>query len=63
MLAFPIAFWGMNLWLQNYAYRIHIPWYLWIGITISIIGLVLSTIWVQIMKVVNENPADVIKRN
>lgn len=63
VLAFPIAFWGMNLWLQNYAYRIHIPWYLWIGITISIIGLVLSTIWVQIMKVVNENPADVIKRN
>ena len=63
VLAFPITFWGMNLWLQNYAYRINIPWYLWIGITISIIGLVLSTIWIQITKVANENPADVIKRN
>jgi predicted permease len=56
IIAFPIAWWLMNHWLQNYAYRIEISWWIFIiaGLTAFMIALV--TISSQAIKTATANP-------
>jgi ABC-type antimicrobial peptide transport system permease subunit len=56
MIASPIAWWVMNKWLQNFAYRININWsvFVFAGITVLIIALV--TISFQAVKAAVANP-------
>lgn len=60
-MALPIAYLIMNNWLQGYAYRTTIPWWLLLGVVIGVIVVVLLTIFGQILKAANSNPAEVVK--
>ena len=61
LIAFPIAYLIMADWLSGYAYRIEIaPWWFAV-ILVGIAALVLITIWQQVIKAANENPAEVVK--
>lgn len=56
LIAAPIAWYFTNKWLQNYAYRINIGWWIFIlGAAISIV-IVLATISVNAIKAAVANP-------
>ena len=61
LIAFPIAYLIMVDWLSGYAYRIGIAIWWLVAILAGIAALVLLTIWQQVVKAANENPAEVIK--
>jgi len=56
LLAFPVAWYFMNNWLQDFAYRINMPWWVFIiaGVTAGFIALV--TISFQAIKAAVANP-------
>ncbi|RYY28930.1 MAG: FtsX-like permease family protein [Sphingobacteriaceae bacterium] len=58
VIASPIVWWAMNKWLQGFAYRIHIQW--WMFVTGGIIALILAlvTISFQAIKAALANPVD-----
>jgi hypothetical protein len=55
-IAFPIAWWAMSKWLQDYAYRIDISWWIF-ALAISLTLLVaLITVSIQAVKAATANP-------
>jgi putative ABC transport system permease protein len=56
VLAFPLAWWFMNDWLKDFAYRTTISW--WIYVTAGVLALViaLATISFQAIKAALANP-------
>jgi len=56
LIAFPVAYFLMDSWLQNYAYRINISW--WIFLISGGIALViaLATIGFRAIKAATANP-------
>ncbi len=56
ILASPIAWWAMNKWLQDFAYRINISW--WIFIVAGMVALLIAlvTVSVQAIKAAMANP-------
>ena len=61
VIALPLAYYAMSRWLQGYAYRTDIPWWLLGGIVVTVIVLVLFTVLGQVLKAANQNPAEVVK--
>lgn len=45
LIAFPVAWWGMNRWLQNFAYRVSISW--WIFAIAGLIALTIAVVTVS----------------
>jgi putative ABC transport system permease protein len=56
LIAFPVAWWAMNKWLQSFAYRIHISW--WIFVVAGLIALLIAllTVSFQAIKAAIANP-------
>jgi putative ABC transport system permease protein len=61
VIALPLAYYAMFRWLQGYAYRTNIPWWLLAGVITGVIALVLLTVLGQVLKAANSNPAEVVK--
>lgn len=59
--ALPLAYLVMSRWLQGYAYRTNIPWWLLAGVIVSVVAVVLFTVWGQVWKAGSSNPAEVVK--
>jgi ABC-type antimicrobial peptide transport system permease subunit len=58
IIAFPIAFWAMNKWLQGFAYRINLSWWIF-GASAGIALLIaLITVSVQSIKAALANPVN-----
>jgi putative ABC transport system permease protein len=58
IIAWPFAYWAMNRWLQNFAYRIHVVADIFLlsgGITLV---LALVTVSFQSIKAARANPID-----
>ncbi|WP_026449604.1 ABC transporter permease [Aequorivita capsosiphonis] len=56
LIASPIAWYGMHSWLQDFAYRIDIPWWIFLVAGILAIGIALVTISFQAIKAAIANP-------
>ena len=56
IVAFPVAWFAMNKWLQSFAYRTHISWWIFVvaGLTVSLIALL--TVSFQAIKAAIANP-------
>jgi putative ABC transport system permease protein len=61
VIALPLAYYAMHRWLEGYAYRTNIPWWLLAGVLTIIIAVVLCTVLGQVLKAANSNPAEVVK--
>ena len=60
-IAIPPAYYIMDKWLQDYANRISISWWMIAGIVIIVGLIVIVTVLRQISKAANSNPAEVVK--
>jgi putative ABC transport system permease protein len=58
LLAFPIAWWAMDKWLQDFAYRIPVSW--WIFALAASVALIIAliTISIQAIKAALANPVN-----
>ncbi|MBO0948408.1 ABC transporter permease [Fibrella sp. HMF5405] len=56
LIASPIAWWAMSNWLQGFAYRIDIEWWLFVLIGLLAIGIALLTVSFQSIKAALVNP-------
>ncbi len=57
VIAFPVAWWAMNKWLQSFAYRIHIGWWVFVVAGVAAILIALLTVSFQAIKAAVANPA------
>ena len=56
VIATPISWWALNKWLQNFAYRIHIQWWMFLLAGIIAVVLALITVSFQAIKAALANP-------
>ena len=61
LIAWPLAYFGMNRWLQNFAYKTGIDVWIFIFTGVIAIGIALATISYQSIKAALLNPVDAIK--
>lgn len=55
-IASPIAWWAMNKWLQDFAYRISIGWWMFVAVGAICLLIALVTISFQVIKAAVANP-------
>lgn len=56
LIATPIAFWAMNKWIENFAYRIDITWWTFVASGFFALLIALITISFQAIKAAVANP-------
>jgi putative ABC transport system permease protein len=56
VIASPIAWWAMNKWLQGFAYKIAISWWMFAAAGLSAILIALITVSFQSVKAAIANP-------
>jgi ABC-type antimicrobial peptide transport system permease subunit len=56
VIAFPLSWWFMHKWLQNYAYRISINWWVFIAAGFLALSIALITISFQSIRAAIANP-------
>jgi len=56
LIAFPIAWWAMHKWLQGFAYRITISWWVFIVAAATATVIAMITISFQAIKAAIANP-------
>ena len=56
IIAIPVSWWAMNQWLEGYAYRISISW--WVFLVAAVIALIIAfaTVSIQAIKAAMANP-------
>ena len=61
IIAFPVAWWEMNQWLNNYEYRMPLHWWIFALSGILAMVVVWCTVGVQAFKAATVNPVKAIK--
>ncbi len=61
MIAFPIAWWALHKWLQDFAFRIGIPWWVFLVSSILTLLIALVTVSIQAFKAAMANPVKSLK--
>jgi putative ABC transport system permease protein len=56
LIAFPVAWWAMHQWLQSFAYRINIGWWVFVIAGLVAILIALITVSIQAIKAAMANP-------
>jgi putative ABC transport system permease protein len=56
LIAFPIAWWAMRSWLQDFPYRVAISWWIFIVAGLSALLIALVTVSFQSIKAATANP-------
>jgi putative ABC transport system permease protein len=63
IIAFPIAWWAMQKWLQNYAYHVAISWWIFLMAGLLAILIALITVSFQAIKAAIANPIEALRTN
>jgi putative ABC transport system permease protein len=58
LVAFPLAWWAMHQWLENFAYRTEIPWWIFLIAGLIAVLIALFTISFQAIKAAIANPVE-----
>ncbi|GEO09224.1 ABC transporter permease [Segetibacter aerophilus] len=56
VITFPVAWWAMSKWLQDFAYRTSISWWIFVLAAIVAVVIALVTVCVQAIKAAISNP-------
>jgi putative ABC transport system permease protein len=58
LIACPLAWWCMHRWLQGFAYRTTVQWWIFLLAGLSCLGIAALTIGWQVLKAATGNPVD-----
>ena len=58
VVAFPLAWWAMHQWLQDFAYRINIGWWVFVIAGFTAVFIALITVSFQAVRAALANPVD-----
>jgi putative ABC transport system permease protein len=58
IIAFPLSYWAMNKWLQSFAYRINISWWMFVVAGVVALLIALLTVSFQAIKAAVANPVE-----
>ncbi|CAD5254058.1 MULTISPECIES: ABC transporter permease [unclassified Imperialibacter] len=61
IIGLPVGYWLMNLWLEEYAYRITVQPIMLAAVALLTLGITLTTILYQSISSATTNPADVLR--
>ncbi len=61
VIAVPVSWYSMNKWLEGFAYRIDISWWLFAAAGITVVLVAFASISYQTLKAANANPARSLK--
>jgi putative ABC transport system permease protein len=61
VIAIPVSWFSMNRWLEGFAYRINISWWLFAVAGITVVLVALASISYQTLKAANANPINSLK--
>lgn len=61
LIAWPVAWYGMDKWLQNFRYRTDLSWWIFISALVASLLVALITISFQVYKASRANPVEAIK--
>ncbi len=61
IIAFPVAWWAMDKWLQDFAYRIHISWWIFCVAGLLAIIIALITVSFETIKAAIANPVECLR--
>jgi putative ABC transport system permease protein len=61
LISVPVAWWGTSRWLQNFAYRIDLEWWMFGGSGIVALGIALFTVSFQSVRAALMNPAKTLR--
>ncbi len=61
VIASPIAWWGMHKWLQDFAYRTSIEWWVFVVAGLTAILIALVTVSLQAVKSAMSNPIECLR--
>jgi putative ABC transport system permease protein len=56
LLSSPIAWWMMNRWLQDFAYRVSIGWWMFMAAGLVVLFVAIVTVGIQALKAATANP-------
>ncbi|NCU04945.1 MAG: FtsX-like permease family protein [Chitinophagaceae bacterium] len=56
VFAIPLAWWAMNEWLQNFAYRVNISWWVFAAAAVLALIIAILTVSLQAVKAALTNP-------
>lgn len=58
IISWPLAWWAMNKWLQDFAYRINISWWIFLFAGLAALLIALITVSFQAIKAAMANPVE-----
>ena len=61
VLASPLAWWGMNQWLQDFAYRVQLEWWVFALAGALTVGIAFLTVSFQSVKAALSNPVEALR--
>jgi ABC-type antimicrobial peptide transport system permease subunit len=61
VVAFPIGAFVMQRWLEQYIRRVSVEWWLFVGLFLLMLLLVLASVLFQVVRAAKQNPAEVVK--
>lgn len=61
LIACPVAWYAMNLWLRNFAYKTEIEWWIFIAAGLVVIIISLATVCIQTWKAATKNPVEALR--
>ncbi len=61
LIAWPLTWYAMNIWLNEFIYKMNMNYLVFIGSGLSVIIIALITVSVQTIKAANSNPVEALK--
>jgi putative ABC transport system permease protein len=55
-IALPSGYWVLNKWLQNFAYKTNLSWWIFLSAALMTFGIALLTVSFQSIKAATANP-------
>ena len=59
--AAPVSAWAVQRWLQGFAYRTPMSWWVFAAALLAVLGITVATVTVRSWRTADENPANAVK--